>query len=199
MALVFSWKYDPERCISCSACTAACKSENNTNPTTSEKSSGPAWRWVVKKSSGKYAALNSTYREDYLSMACFHCKSPACIKACPTTPNAITKNTDTGLVTIDNTKCVGCKRCMWVCPYGAPRFNENTGKVEKCTGCSHKLYQKTDGSYDYTTPPACVSTCSGNALNYEWLSTALSSSETGSVPDGFARPKLTSPQVQFVK
>jgi len=101
-------------------------------------------------------------------------------------------------VTIDNTQCVGCKRCLWACPYGAPRFNESTKKAEKCTACSHKLYKKDDGSYAYTTPPACVATCPGRALNFSLLATPYTGG-AGSPPEGFADPKHTNPQINFVK
>ena len=195
----FSWKLDLERCVGCNACTVACKSENNTNPTTSTNS-GEAinWRWVVTQKGGSYGVVKSTYYENYISMSCMHCKDPACLLACPVKPNAITKDADTGIVNIDNTKCIGCKRCTWVCPYGAPRFNETTKKVEKCTACSHKLYKKADGTWAYTTPPACVATCAGKALNYENLTTALTGTN-GTPPNNFADPKHTNPQINFVK
>ncbi len=197
MGKQFCWIFDPERCVGCHACTVACKSENNTNPNTSEMPDGPDWRWVVTQRSGKFSLTNPSYQEFFTSMACYHCAAPACQKACPV--GAISKAADTGLVTIDQSKCVGCKRCSWACPYGAPRFNLMTKKMEKCTGCRHKLLNKGDGTYDYTAPPACVSTCPGRALRFEWLSVALTKTQTGAAPEGFAHPRLTRPQVQFVK
>lgn len=194
----FSWKIDLDRCVGCNACTVACKSENNTNPTDSTKSGGVNWRWVVTQKKGAYSDSNSSYSETYITMSCMHCKDPACLLACPLTPKAITKDANTGIVTIDNTKCVGCKRCNWVCPYGAPRYNQNTKKSEKCTACSHKLYQKADGTWAYTTPPACVSTCAGRALKYEILTTPLTGT-VGTPPDNFADPKHTNPQIDFSK
>ncbi|MFQ6072672.1 MAG: 4Fe-4S dicluster domain-containing protein [Methanosarcinales archaeon] len=42
-------------------------------------------------------------------------------------------------LTIDQEKCIGCsKYCIWACSYGAPRYNSETKKVEKCTFCVHR-------------------------------------------------------------
>jgi len=137
------------------------------------------WRWVYNLESGVYPNPSL----EFISMACFHCESPACIPSCPT--QAIAKDPTTGLVQIDKARGVGCKYCMATCPYGAPQFNATTKKVEKCTGCVQRVA--------LGLKPACVVTCVGGAL--QW-----GTDETwgGTPPDGFAPMRHTNPSVKFL-
>ncbi len=89
-----------------------------------------------------------------LSLACNHCGLPACLKSCPA--RAITKDPETGAVTVDQERCLGCKYCTWACPYDAPRYNPSKKVIEKCDFCIDRL--KKDEA------PACVCSCPTNAL-----------------------------------
>ena len=109
------------------------------------------------------------------------------MKACPV--DAISKRASDGIVLIDKEKCIGCKYCVWACPYGAPQVNEITGKVEKCTMCVHRT--------DRGLQPACAITCVGKALTYVADFDAARAGQNA--PDGFASPALTRPSVGFVK
>jgi Fe-S-cluster-containing dehydrogenase component len=141
-----------------------------------------SYRWVVKKEGGVYPNPSLTF----VTSACNHCEHPACLASCPTEPNAISKGPD-GIVLIDQEVCIGCKNCIQSCPYGAPQFNSQTEKVEKCTFCVHRL--------EAGFLPACVTTCVGNALH---LVENFNSGESGiKAPKGFADPALTVPSVKF--
>lgn len=48
---------------------------------------------------------------------CVNCKKPACIDACKR--KAITKDPETGWVTIDRDRCNNCALCVGACPYNA--------------------------------------------------------------------------------
>ncbi len=183
----YGWTIDLTRCVGCHACAVSCKAENNTAPQMSPltvrngRASAVNYRRVLYRDGGIYPNVTRTF----VTMACHHCYEPACLKACPV--GAISKRASDGIVLIDYDKCVGCKYCLWACPYGSPQFNETTKKVEKCTFCVHLI----DAGLD----PACVSTCVGRALNYV---TAFNQAQSGlGAPAGFAPAAYTLPAVLF--
>jgi DMSO reductase iron-sulfur subunit len=181
------WVIDLSLCIGCHACSIACKSENNTSPQIGPlvmRNGRPVavnWRRVIESDSGTYPAPSRTF----VTMACNHCSEPACLESCPV--DAISKRASDGIVLIDPAACIGCKYCLWACPYGAPQFNEATQRVEKCTLCVHRI--------DAGLQPACVTTCAGRALSLETFDTARSGENA---PFGFAAAKYTIPCVRFV-
>jgi Fe-S-cluster-containing dehydrogenase component len=182
------WKLDLGKCTGCGSCTIACKAENKTNPVLSPMSLTGAgypdhvsYRWVIHRENGTFPDV----RVDFVSMSCNHCADPACMKSCPV--DAISKRDD-GIVLIDNEKCVGCKYCIFACPYGAPQYNSTTRKVEKCTFCAHRI--------DKGLEPACVTTCLGRTLSKV---DNFNSSESGvNAPEGFSQKRHTNPCIKFV-
>ncbi len=100
---------------------------------------------------------------------------------------------DDGIVLINQEACIGCRRCIHACPYGAPQFNSSTELVEKCTFCVHRLYDASGQRTGFL--PACVTTCVGNALHLVEDFTPGASGENA--PEGFADSSLTVPAVKF--
>ncbi len=178
------WKIDLTKCIGCHTCEVACKAENNTYPQSSPLTINGAnaekvnWRNVIEKETGVYP----TPAREFITMACNHCNEPACLNSCPV--GAIFKRDEDGVVLIDQDLCIGCRYCVWSCPYGAPRFNQVSGKSEKCTFCAHRLAAG--------LTPACVTACVGRAL-----SVIQNPGSIGKAPEGFADPTLTRPNVRF--
>jgi len=84
---------------------------------------------------------------------CRHCEDPPCVIACLT--GAMRLDEETGLVTHDAGKCVGCWTCIMVCPFGAVRMDVSCKVVAKCDLC-----QGLD-------VPACVANCPNEALLYQ--------------------------------
>ncbi|HMK43842.1 MAG TPA: 4Fe-4S dicluster domain-containing protein, partial [Dissulfurispiraceae bacterium] len=158
------WYYNENNCIACRACEAGCKQEF-------DLPIGVRRRRVIIKEEGTYPNV----KVRYISAACNHCEEPACLKACPV--GAYTKEPEFGVVLHDQKKCIGCKRCMAACPYGAPQFDAAKKKVDKCSLCYHRLKEG--------LPPACVRTCMGYALWHGKLSD-IEAQKTP--PEAYRRP-----------
>ncbi len=56
------------------------------------------------------------------------------------------------MVNMDTDLCIGCKRCMMVCPFGAPAIDPITGEVFKCDLCGGD--------------PVCARVCPTEAIQY---------------------------------
>ncbi|MEM3551356.1 MAG: 4Fe-4S dicluster domain-containing protein [Candidatus Bathyarchaeia archaeon] len=130
---------DIERCIKCHACEIACRVWNGITV--------PSYRTVLEIENGTYPFVERTN----VSLACMHCEEPYCVAACPA--KAISKRDD-GVVLVDKEKCVGCRLCSWVCPFGAPKYGADM-KMQKCTFC--------DDRPDWM-PRACEEVCPTNAI-----------------------------------
>jgi len=135
--------YDMSVCVGCRVCQIACKDKNNLKV-------GTLYRRVYDMEAGKYP----NPRIDHLSLGCNHCAEPKCVKNCPT--GALYKREEDGVVLQDPAKCIGCRMCTWSCPYGAPQYIEEEGKVGKCNLCVDLKEKGED--------PACVSACIMRAL-----------------------------------
>jgi dimethyl sulfoxide reductase iron-sulfur subunit len=156
---------DLRSCVGCNACSLACRQEHGT-------SSGILYSRVLNRESGHYPHT----RFDILPMLCMHCDDPPCEKVCPTKATHVLSN---GIVAVDADKCIGCRRCMSACPYGARFFNDNKeyfpgrgrtayeaakagahrqGTVEKCSFCADRVAAGQE--------PACVQSCTAKARTF---------------------------------
>lgn len=134
-----------ETCVGCHACVIACANENGLEP-------ARFWRHIVTHNPSRQPDL-PVY---HLSLACNHCLDAPCMDGCPAI--AIERHPTTGAVLIDDSKCIGCQYCSWVCPYDAPKFNDAAGVMTKCTLCNHRLLEGLQ--------PACTSMCPTGALAF---------------------------------
>ena len=88
------------------------------------------------------------------AIQCRHCDDAQCVAACMT--GAMQKDENTGAVTHDADRCVGCWMCIMVCPAGAIRRDLEHGKIaSKCDLC---VGEET---------PVCVDRCPNEALTFE--------------------------------
>lgn len=150
MSKKYALVIDLERCIGCHACTIACKAENNLT-------SG-SWIKVETVGGGEMDTARGEYPDlslYYFPRLCMHCTNPPCQKACPT--QAIYTRDD-GIVLVDKEKCDGCQACLPACPYNALNFAVETGVVEKCTFCSHRI--------DRGLQPFCALCCESEAIYF---------------------------------
>jgi len=138
---------DYDKCVGCELCAMSCSLEKTgrVNPAESRIH-------VVR------------VEEDGVMMpaVCRHCDEPYCIPVCPV--NCITKDAVTGLVSIDEAACIGCKKCVQACPYEGPVTIPVTGRKQKnikalCDICGGN--------------PVCVTVCPTEALQFVELNRTM--------------------------
>lgn len=139
------FSYDMTICTGCKTCQIACNDRNDLPV-------GTLFRQVHSFEGGKFPKPYVYY----LSLSCNHCAAPKCVENCPT--GALHKRAEDGIVLQDKEKCIGCKLCIWSCPYEAPKYLEKEGRVGKCDMCADLLAQGQN--------PACVDACLMRTLKY---------------------------------
>jgi len=128
---------DMDACINCKACVIACK----------VKHMSPVYPATPAPPTPGIRSLVNIYRcgpemrgdrvyQSFVSIACMHCEDAACMRVCPV--SAIRKDAETGITLVEHALCIGCNACLWVCPYGAPSFDE-AGKLMLCDLCIDRL------------------------------------------------------------
>lgn len=149
----YGFYFDNTRCTGCRTCTMACKDYN-------DLSLDYSYRKVYDYEGGSWTETDGTYTTDcfvyHVSLGCQHCDDPACISVCPT--EAMHKDPDTGLVLVDETKCIGCGYCAMNCPYNVPKVNRELGHSIKCDGCVSRVAEGKN--------PICVDACPLRALDF---------------------------------
>ena len=83
-------------------------------------------------------------------LTCLQCDDPACVKACPV-EGALIRDPDTQAIVVTD-KCIGCKACVYACPFGAMYFTEQVHSALKCDLCGGD--------------PACAKFCPTEALTW---------------------------------
>lgn len=175
MAKQWVFIHNAEKCVGCKACEMACKNEN-------QVSDSPRWRRVYTLKEDAFGSI----QRSYMSLGCNHCDAPECKRVCPT--GAYTKRDD-GIVIHNPQRCIGCRLCTMACPYNAPQFNKQRGKVEKCHLCFHRI--------DAGLKPACVAACIPRALEVVDISQLDEKTLVRAQP-GFPDPSITHPNIRFV-
>jgi formate dehydrogenase iron-sulfur subunit len=144
----YGFLIDASRCIDCRACLVACSVENNVSMTHTRI-------WIKDTGvTGEYPDLKR-YTAPY---HCMHCVDPACVSAC--TVGALQQNED-GIVTYDNDRCIGCRYCMYACPFEVPHFewDKRFALITKCDLCVARLEEG-------QKQPACAATCPTQAIRF---------------------------------
>ena len=136
-----------DRCTGCDSCIVSCKFENHLPL-------GTFYNRVMQVGpTGSYPNV-----ERYnLPVQCQQCTHARCVEVCPT--GASYRDSESGIVLVDESKCIGCQYCLYACPYGVRTFSEADGVARKCTLCQHLM---ANGSAE----PACVHNCPGGARFY---------------------------------
>lgn len=150
----YAFYLDTSRCTGCKTCELACKDYRDLGADVAFRKiydyEGGTWR---DNGDGTYATDAFSY---HLSMSCNHCDDPACVGVCPT--GAMHKDEQTGLVSVDSPKCIGCGYCSMACPYNVPKVDRTLGYTVKCDGCAARVAEGRE--------PMCVSSCPLRALSF---------------------------------
>lgn len=133
---------DLNRCVGCKTCEIACAIEHSKGKTL-----------FSALEEGVKSHMDVVFVGIPVPMNCRHCIDAPCMGVCPT--GAIERS-ENGPVTIDQSKCIGCRSCAVVCPFGAIRFERT---ASKCDQCIERLKRG--------MRPACVESCPVGALKFE--------------------------------
>ena len=139
-----------EACITCRLCEVACIVEHSKSKDLLkaflEEDPRPISTILVEENGSLSFARN-----------CRHCEEPECIEACSN--NALYKDEETGVVYLDENRCMACWMCIGVCPQSSIKQKiDEDHKIRnsiKCDLCPDKEI------------PACVEICPNKALVFE--------------------------------
>jgi len=149
---------DKDKCVGCYSCIVACKLEHSLPPEPVKPPLGnPTGPNLIRVYQVGPQIHDDEVHQYFLPIPCLHCLDAPCIKACPR--SALYKDNDTGITLIDEDKCIGCKFCLWVCPYGAPQFYD--GRMYLCDLCIHRIGEERQKGRQ----TACEAACPARAIH----------------------------------
>jgi formate dehydrogenase iron-sulfur subunit len=181
---------DITNCIGCRACQVACKEWNDRDGEETEfLGENLGFQNPAALSAKTYTLISyheevdeaspGGLRSDFVMRRCLHCLEPACVSACPTT--ALERLPD-GPVIYEASQCIGCRYCIWACPWDVPTadWDTKTPKIHKCTHCADRCDQpaplarneqpltaeESHSFLEKIVEPACVKACPADALRY---------------------------------
>ncbi len=137
-----------EKCLACKSCELACALVHSKSKVLEEAitESPPPQSMVTVEAAG----------ESGIPMQCRHCADAPCISICPTA--AMHRHEVNSPVLIDKDKCIGCRDCLIVCPFGVIDITRDGKAVVKCDLC----IERTKAGEN----PQCVESCPTGALEY---------------------------------
>lgn len=180
---------DITRCIGCRACQVACKQWNDREGEATSLQDYMGFQNPATLSAKTYTLISFHEVPDesapgglhyaFAMRRCLHCLEPACASACPTT--ALERRFD-GPVLYNASQCIGCRYCIWACPWGVPttEWDSHAPKIQKCTHCADRSDQPVplarngkaltdEESKRYResiATPACVKACPADCLRF---------------------------------
>jgi Fe-S-cluster-containing dehydrogenase component len=144
---------DYGKCVGCEMCAMRCSLEKTGN--------------TVNPAVARIHLVRVEEEGIMMPAVCRHCEEPKCIPACPV-KNCMSRDSKTGLVSINAEICIGCKKCTEACPYGGPVSIPRMSKTGSKQSATLKvLCDLCNGK------PACVEFCPTGCIQYTEADTAL--------------------------
>ena len=137
---------DIEKCLACKSCEIACA--------VAHSKSGRLEEAIAEQPRPQRRVTVEAAEQFAVPMQCRHCEEAPCIAVCPT--GAIYRRKTDDPVLIDHDRCIGCKYCIVVCPFGVIDVSNDGKAVLKCDLC----IERTKAGKE----PACVEACPTKAL-----------------------------------
>jgi len=146
---------DEDRCLGCKSCVLECALAHSEAETLVEalRADVPPQPRVHVEQGGQYGT----------PLQCRHCEDAPCIAVCPT--EAIRRTGDDQPVLLDRDRCIGCKCCIFICPFGVIEMSRDGKAAVKCDLCAERTAAGRD--------PACVAACPTGALRFVELDEEL--------------------------
>lgn len=122
--------YDSTMCIGCRLCEKGC-AEHHKLPYDDAIAS------EEKLSAHKLTAI-TTHGDKFMRRLCMNCLEPTCVSVCPV---AALQKSANGPVTYDASRCMGCRYCMFACPFQVPTYqwNNRLPIIKKCDMCADRV------------------------------------------------------------
>jgi Fe-S-cluster-containing dehydrogenase component len=150
--------YDATHCVGCQACVSACAQANHLSQNGRLDTLRQGSRDLSDTSLNiiKLCNAGDGTASSFVKQQCMHCVDPACVASCMF--KALSKDANSGVVSWNPSRCVGCRYCEIVCPYRIPRFQWSgmNPRIVKCEFCKDRLAQGQS--------PACTSVCPTHAV-----------------------------------
>jgi Fe-S-cluster-containing hydrogenase component 2 len=121
---------DPEKCTACGLCQMACSMVHH---------------GILSPHRARIRVLRFEGGRGNVPLVCQACQDAPCIKTCPMNAR---RRLDNQAVVTDDERCIGCRACAYICPFGAPVVNPDSGKTMTCDLCAEEDAQ-----------PWCVKAC----------------------------------------
>lgn len=154
--------HDTTLCVGCRSCEFACNRVHDLPPPAEPVGSTRPFEKKRRTTEGRYTVVNRYEQPGdqpavFRKHQCMHCNEPCCASVCFV--NAFEK-TPEGPVYYHPELCVGCRYCVFACPYNALAYEYEdpaTPRVVRCDMCYQQRIQQGE-------IPACAQACPTGAI-----------------------------------
>ena len=150
--------HDTTLCVGCRSCEFACNQVNGLPAPEAPIDDKQVFEKRRRNDDTLYTVVNRYEGGVYRKHQCMHCNEPCCASVCFV--KAFEK-TPEGPVLYDPDVCVGCRYCVFACPYNALAYEYGDPlepRVVRCTMCYPRIKEGKN--------PACADACPTGAIRY---------------------------------